>query len=92
MAGPPMPIDEFLVAITTSQQPSSAALPAKQRPELMPTSGATPLSRPKIWKAMVLRPATDCTSMSPGRPPPPSVKTTSGMRCFSTISKIRSFL
>ena len=34
-----MPIDEFFVAITTSQQPRIAALPAKQRPELMPTSG-----------------------------------------------------
>ena len=42
IAGPPMPIDEFLVAITTSQQPRSAALPAKQRPELMPTSGDEP--------------------------------------------------
>src|SRR6478736_2746573 len=57
IAGPPMPIDEFLVAMTTSQQPRIAALPAKQRPELMPTSGDTPDSRPKIWKAMVLRPA-----------------------------------
>ena len=31
------------VAITTSQHPSSAALPAKHRPELMPTSGTSPL-------------------------------------------------
>jgi hypothetical protein len=54
-----MPIDEFFVAITTSQLPRMAALPAKQRPELMPTSGDTPESRPKIWKAKVLRPATD---------------------------------
>ena len=92
IAGPPMPIDEFFVAITTSQQPRIAALPAKQRPELMPTSGEEPLSRPKIWKAMVLRPATDCTSTSPGRPPPPSVKKTSGRRCSSTISNSRSFL
>ena len=50
MAGPPMPIDEFFVAITTSQQPSRAALPAKQRPELMPTSGDTPLKRPEDVK------------------------------------------
>ena len=35
------------VAITTSQQPSSAAFPAKQRPELIPTSGTSPLRRPK---------------------------------------------
>ena len=87
-----MPIDEFFVAITTSQQPRIAALPAKQRPELIPTSGTAPLRRPKRWKAMVLSPATDWTSMSPGRPPPPSVKNTRGMRCFSTISNRRSFL
>ena len=30
IAGPPMPMLESSVAITTSQQPSSAALPAKQ--------------------------------------------------------------
>ena len=47
IAGPPMPIVEFLVAMITSQQPRSAALPAKQRPELMPTSGTTPLSLPE---------------------------------------------
>ena len=38
---------EFAVAITTSQQPSSAALPAKQRPELIPTRGTKPERRPK---------------------------------------------
>ena len=31
--------------MTTSQQPSRAALPAKQRPDAMPTSGTSPLSR-----------------------------------------------
>jgi hypothetical protein len=30
---------ELLVAITTSQQPSNEAFPAKQRPETIPTSG-----------------------------------------------------
>jgi acetyl/propionyl-CoA carboxylase alpha subunit len=34
------------VAITRSQQPSSAALPAKHRPEAMPTRGTNPLRRP----------------------------------------------
>ena len=48
IAGPPMPMFEFAVAITTSQQPSSAALPAKQRPELMPTSGTRPLRRAEV--------------------------------------------
>ena len=42
------------VAITTSQQPSSAALPAKQKPAAIPTSGAPPdearevLERPAV--------------------------------------------
>ena len=36
------------VAMTTSQQPSSAALPAKQRPELMPTSGTSPREPPEV--------------------------------------------
>ena len=39
-----MPMLESSVAITTSQQPSSAALPAKQYPEAIPTSGTRPLS------------------------------------------------
>ena len=39
IAGPPMPMFEPAVAMTTSQQPSNAALPAKQRPELTPTRG-----------------------------------------------------
>ena len=43
IAGPPMPMFESSVAMITSQQPSSAALPAKQRPEVMPTSGTRPL-------------------------------------------------
>jgi len=36
---------ELAVAMTTSQQPRSAALPAKQKPELTPTSGTSPDSR-----------------------------------------------
>ena len=44
IAGPPIPMFEFFVAMTTSQQPSSAALPAKQKPEFTPTSGTRPLS------------------------------------------------
>ncbi len=42
IAGPPIPIDEFAVAMMTSHDPSSAALPAKHRPELMPTIGTQP--------------------------------------------------
>ena len=62
----------------TSQQPSSAALPAKQRPETMPTSGTSPLSPPNSAKASVSRPATTAMSVSPGRPPPPSANRTTG--------------
>ena len=42
IAGPPIPMLASGVAITTSQQPSSAALPAKQRPETIPTRGTRP--------------------------------------------------
>ena len=40
-----MPMFESSAAITTSHAPSSAALPAKQNPELIATVGTTPLSR-----------------------------------------------
>ena len=36
IAGPPIPMFESAVAITTSQQPSIAALPAKQSPRVDP--------------------------------------------------------
>ena len=47
MAGPPMPSVVSAVAMITSQQPSSDALPAKQRPETMPISGTRAESWPK---------------------------------------------
>ena len=47
IAGPAMPIEELRVATIRSQQPSSAALPAKQRPDVIPTSGTRPESPPK---------------------------------------------
>ena len=56
IAGPPMPMFEFSVAMITSQQPSSAALPAKQRPELMPTSGTRPEQAREQVKAVQSRP------------------------------------
>ena len=40
----------------TSQQPSSAALPAKHRPDTTPTSGTRPLSRANKANAMHSRP------------------------------------
>jgi hypothetical protein len=42
MAGPPMPMLLLRVAMITSLQPSSAALPAKQRPLTMPIHGTWP--------------------------------------------------
>ena len=87
-----MPMFEFAVAITTSQQPSSAALPAKQRPELIATSGTSPDSAPKSWNVVQSRPATPVPSVSPGRPPPPSVKITTGSRHDAASSNRRSFL
>src|SRR5581483_4984624 len=46
MAGPPMPMFDPSVAMTTSQHPRMAALPAKQYPLVMPTNGTSPLSPP----------------------------------------------
>ena len=87
-----MPMLAFSVAMTTSQQPSMAALPAKHLPEAMPTSGTSPLKRANRWNAMVSRPDTPGASVSPGRPPPPSVKNTTGRRSRSASSNRRSFL
>ena len=92
MAGPPMPIEAPSTAITMSQQPSSAALPAKQRPAAIPISGTWPDSRAKRAKAPVSRPVTTAVSVSPGRPPPPSAKSTTGRPRRSASSKSRSFL
>ena len=66
-----MPMLAPSVAMTTSQQPSRAALPAKHRPDAIPTRGTLPLSRAKRWKAMVSRPDTPGASVSPGTPAAP---------------------
>ena len=54
-AGPPIPMLESAVAMITSQQPSNAALPAKQKREVMPTIGTRPLRRAKEVKVGVSR-------------------------------------
>ena len=57
------------VAMITSQQPSSAALPAKQRPATMPTTGTWPDQRARSWRRCgTCRPATIGMSVSPGPP------------------------
>ena len=50
-----MPMLESAVAMITSQQPRSAALPAKQKRDVMPTIGTRPLSRAKEVKVGVSR-------------------------------------
>ena len=95
IAGPPMPMFESAVAMMTSQQPSSAALPAKQRPEVMPTSGdqAGLSAARRAWNGHAVEPG-DAASRRcrPGRPPPPSAKNTTGSRHRSASSNMRSFL
>ena len=87
-----MPMFESSVAMTTSQHPRIAALPAKQYPALTPTSGTSPDSSAKYRNAIVSRPDAPMPSVSPGRPPPPSVKNTIGRRSRLDSSKRRSFL
>jgi hypothetical protein len=78
MAGPPMPMLLPRVAMMASQQPSSAALPAKQRPARCPPPAPGPTARRSWLKVWLSRPATTGMSTSPGRPPPPSANSTSG--------------
>ena len=78
IAGPLMPMLLASVAMITSAQPSSAALPAKQRPCTMPTTGTLPDSAANWLKVWLFRPATMGMSVSPGRPPPPSANSTTG--------------
>ena len=85
-----MPIELSRVAMIMSQQPSSAALPAKQRPATMPTTGTWPLRRAKLAKVVTCSPATIGMSTSPGRPPPPSANSTTGSRCSSAMPSMRS--
>ena len=73
-----MPMLRVSVAMITSQQPSSAALPAKQRPATMPTSGTWPESAAN-WRRCDRRGRRRSgMSVSPGRPPPPSANSTTG--------------
>ena len=90
MAGPAMPMLALAVAMMTSQQASSTALPAKQRPDVMPTVGTSPLSRGNWWNVSLVPPRIEMKSGSLPRPPPPSVKITVGNRHFSAISYMRS--
>ncbi len=79
-------------ATITSQQPSSAALPAKQRAATMPISGTWPDSAARRAKVVQSRPATPSQSTWPGRLPPPSANSTGGQRWRSHRSSKRSAL
>ncbi|MCY1518800.1 hypothetical protein D9M68_535250 [compost metagenome] len=92
IAGPLMPMLLPLVAMITSAQPSSAALPAKQRPCTMPTTGTLPDSAANWLKVWLFRPATIGMSVSPGRPPPPSANSTTGSLSWCATASSRSVL
>ena len=63
-----MPMLESSVAITTSQQPRIAALPAKQYPDVTPTSGTVPGQLGEPEKGEAVEPAhTECVGVT--RPP-----------------------
>ena len=68
IAGPPMPMFESFVAITTSQQPSSAALPAKHGPETTPTSGHQPAELAEVVERHAVEPG-DARAVRVARPP-----------------------
>ena len=68
IAGPPMPMFESSVAITTSQHPRIAALPAKQYPALTPTSGTVPESSREPQEREAVE-AGDAARVGVARPP-----------------------
>jgi len=60
------------VAMITSQQATSAVLPAKVRPFTTATSGTSPLNRENCVKVGVSKATPGPVLSSPGLPPPPS--------------------
>ena len=87
-----MPRFEDRVATIRSAHPASAALPAKQRPLTIATVGTRPDNRANNAKASASNQEPPRLSVSPGRPPPPSAKTTTGRPSRSASAKSRSFL
>ena len=76
IAGPAIPIELFLVAIITSEQPAIAAFPAKQFPETIEILGTFPLNFAYSLQVGRSKPPEliASKSTSPGLPPPPSTK------------------
>ena len=64
----------------TSQQPSSDALPAKQRPGRDADHRHEPAQLGEARRTSARCRESPLVSVSPGRPPPPSANSTSGMR------------
>jgi hypothetical protein len=91
MAGPPIPIEDDSVATIRSEQPAITALPAKQLPLTIAIRGTRPDSFAHSANAGTSSALTTGTSVSPGRPPPPSAKNTTGSRARSITSNSRSF-
>ncbi|MDZ5442218.1 hypothetical protein U2F26_05640 [Micromonospora sp. 4G57] len=85
-----MPMLAPATPMVTSHMPSSAALPAKQYPAAIPIRSER--SRASDAKVVSSRPATVGCSVSLGRPPPPSAKTTTGSPSRAATSRSRSVL
>ncbi len=94
MAGPPMPMLLLRVAMMTSQQPSSAALPAKQRPDTTPTSGTRPLSLANCTVEGIVEAGHAWEPVGVAGPPAAAFgsNSTSGRRNCSATSNMRSVL
>ena len=92
MAGPPMPMLEPAVAMITSQQPSSAALPAKQRPGGDADQRHQPREPAKSENARQSRPATPTRRCRPAARRRPPRRTRSAAAARSASSNMRSFL
>jgi len=91
---PAIPIDASAVAMITSQQPSSAALPAKQRADTIPppTSRHQTAEATEERKQPAVKPGHHRMVGVAGRAPPPSRNSTTGKRSRRHSSKSRSFL
>jgi DNA primase len=86
-----LPIQDARVAMVISAQPKRAALPAKQHPLFTAMRSERPRSAAQRAKVGTESPATCVlTSVSPGRPPPPSVNITTGRDSRPARSKRRS--
>ena len=81
------------MATVTSAQPNSAALPAKQKPLFTAMRGTRPLNAAQRANEGTSSPAICVvTSVSPGRPPPPSVYMITGNSVRRRASNRRSSL